>query len=62
MLTNLNANVTAGAPNSLVTGNTGSLPYSLTAASSCPTDGTDACIQLRLDAVGYAVNQLFITA
>jgi Flp pilus assembly protein TadG len=34
----------------------------LTAVSNCPTDGTDACIQLRLDAVGYAVNQLFITA
>ena len=33
-------------------------PYSLTAATSCPTDGTDACIQLRLDAVGYAVTQL----
>ena len=30
--------------------------------SSCDTDGTDACIQLRADAVGYAVNQLFITA
>jgi Flp pilus assembly protein TadG len=30
--------------------------------SSCSTDGTDGCIQLRADAVGYAVNQLFITA
>ena len=26
--------------------------------TSCPTTGTDACIQLRLDAVGMAVNQL----
>jgi Flp pilus assembly protein TadG len=34
----------------------------LSAVSSCPTDGTDACIQLRLDAVGYAVSQLFQTA
>jgi Flp pilus assembly protein TadG len=51
-----------GSPNSLITGNTASLPYSLGAATSCPTDGTDACIQLRLDAVGYAVNQLFQTA
>jgi hypothetical protein len=34
----------------------------LTAVSSCPTDGTDDCIQLRLDAVGYAVNQLFTVA
>src|SRR4029079_13273676 len=28
----------------------------------CDTDGTNACIQLRADAVGYAVTQLFITA
>jgi Flp pilus assembly protein TadG len=34
----------------------------LTAVTSCPTAGTDSCIQLRLDAVGYAVNQLFTTA
>ena len=34
----------------------------LTPVASCPTPGTDACIQLRLDAVGFAVNQLFITA
>jgi Flp pilus assembly protein TadG len=31
----------------------------LTAVSNCPTAGTDDCIQLRLDAVGYALNQLF---
>ncbi len=30
--------------------------------SSCPTAGTDACIQLRLDAVGMAVNQLLALA
>src|SRR4029077_788291 len=60
--TNRNANVTPGSPNSLVTGNVNSLPYSLTAATSCPTDGTDACIQLRADAVGYAVNQMFAQA
>lgn len=62
MLTYLNATVTAGAPNSLLTGNSKSLPYSLTAAASCPTEGTDACIQLRADAVGYATNQLISTA
>jgi Flp pilus assembly protein TadG len=53
-------------PNSMLSG----LPASLNtdarsgipAVSSCPTDGTDACIQLRADAVGYAVNQLFVTA
>jgi Flp pilus assembly protein TadG len=62
MLLNLNTAVTPGSPNSLLTGNPSSLPYSLPAATSCPTDGTDACIQLRLDAVGYAVNQLLATA
>jgi Flp pilus assembly protein TadG len=30
--------------------------------TSCPTAGTDSCIQLRLDAVGYAVTQLLQTA
>lgn len=34
----------------------------LTAATSCSTPGTDGCIQLRADAVGYAVTQLFIKA
>jgi hypothetical protein len=62
MLADLNNTVTPGANNSLITGNPKSKPYSLTAVPSCPTDGTDNCIQLRLDAVGYAVNQLFITA
>jgi Flp pilus assembly protein TadG len=33
-----------------------------TPVTSCPTDGTSSCIQLRADAVGYAVTQLFITA
>ncbi len=65
MLAGLNTNVPTGTtnpPNSLIAGNTSSLPYSLPAVTSCPTDGTDACIQLRADAVGYAVNQLFVTA
>jgi Flp pilus assembly protein TadG len=55
-----------GFPDSMISGLPSSLntdpTYGLPAVSSCPTDGTDACIQLRLDAVGYAVNQLFITA
>jgi Flp pilus assembly protein TadG len=33
-----------------------------TQVSSCPTPGTTSCIQLRLDAVGYAVTQLLSTA
>jgi Flp pilus assembly protein TadG len=46
--------IVAGLPNSLYD--------NLATVANCPTDGTDSCIQLRLDAVGYAVNQLFITA
>jgi Flp pilus assembly protein TadG len=60
MLSNLNNSLSG--PNSLIAGNSNSLSYSLTAATSCPTDGTDACIQLRLDAVGYAVTQLLSLA
>jgi Flp pilus assembly protein TadG len=33
-----------------------------TQVTSCSTPGTTACIQLRADAVGYAVNQLLSTA
>jgi Flp pilus assembly protein TadG len=33
-----------------------------TQVTSCPTPGTTSCIQLRADAVGYAVNQLLSTA
>jgi hypothetical protein len=43
-------------PSSVVSG----LPnLPLTAVTNCPTTGSDNCIQLRLDAVGYAVTQLF---
>jgi hypothetical protein len=55
-----------GLPNSMISGLPNSLssgdPNRLAAVSSCPADGTANCIQLRADAVGYAVNQLFITA
>ncbi|MGH6715391.1 MAG: TadE/TadG family type IV pilus assembly protein [Bradyrhizobium sp.] len=60
MLPNLNNSLSG--PNSLITGNSASTTWSLPAVSNCPTPGTDSCIQLRLDAVGYAVNQLFQTA
>ena len=49
-------------PNSIISGLPDSLYSTLSAVSSCPADGTDSCIQLRADAVGYAVTQLFITA
>jgi Flp pilus assembly protein TadG len=55
-----------GLPNSMVSGLPNSLntdpTWGLPAVANCPTPGTDSCIQLRLDAVGYAVNQLFVTA
>jgi Flp pilus assembly protein TadG len=55
-----------GFPVSMISGLPGSLntdpTYGLAAVSSCPTAGTDSCIQLRLDAVGYAVSQLLTTA
>jgi Flp pilus assembly protein TadG len=55
MLSGVTSSLT-GTPNSLITGNTASLSNSLTPVSSCPTAGTDACIQLRADAVGMALN------
>jgi Flp pilus assembly protein TadG len=61
MLSNVTSNVTAGSPNSLLTGNTKSTANSLTAVTSCPTAGTDACIQLRADAVGTALNATVAT-
>jgi hypothetical protein len=48
----------SGLPGSLNT----DTKYGLPAVAACPTDGTDDCIQLRLDAVGYAVNELFKSA
>jgi Flp pilus assembly protein TadG len=44
----LSSSMVSGLPNSLYT--------ALPPVSSCPTAGTDACIQLRLDAVGFALN------
>jgi Flp pilus assembly protein TadG len=55
-----------GFPTTMISGLPASLntdpKWGLSPVSSCPTAGTDACIQLRLDAVGYAVNQLLTTA
>jgi Flp pilus assembly protein TadG len=54
ILANLTSSLTGA--NSLLTGNSKSVSNSLTAVTSCPTAGTDACIQLRADAVGMALN------
>src|SRR4051812_42106223 len=45
-------------PNSIVSGLPNSLYSALTPVSNCASPGTDSCIQLRLDAVGNAVNQM----
>jgi len=36
--------------------------WSNTPVTNCPTPGATSCIQLRADAVGYAVNELLATA
>jgi Flp pilus assembly protein TadG len=43
-------------PPAMVPGLPNSLFNSLTPVTSCPTAGTDNCIQLRADAVGFALN------
>jgi Flp pilus assembly protein TadG len=52
------SNMVSGLPGSLNTDPT----RGLTAVTSCPTAGSDNCIQLRLDAVGMAVSQLLALA
>lgn len=49
-------------PSSMVSGLPNSLYNTLTPVSNCPSAGTDSCIQLRLDAVAIAVNQLLSAA
>ncbi len=44
------------------TTNGSNVNWSNTQVSSCPTAGTTSCIQLRADAVGYAVTQLLSVA
>lgn len=43
-------------PPAMVSGLPNSLYAALPPVTSCPIAGTDACIQLRLDAVGFALN------
>jgi Flp pilus assembly protein TadG len=46
--------------NNVTNGN--SVNWNATPVTSCPTSGTTSCIQLRADAVGYAVTTLLSTA
>jgi Flp pilus assembly protein TadG len=50
------------AANTTNTQNGNNVNWANTQVTSCPTPGTNACIQLRADAVGYAVNLLLATA
>ena len=50
----------AAGTNNITNGN--SVNWSNTAVSTCSTAGTTSCIQLRADAVGYAVNSLLSQA
>jgi Flp pilus assembly protein TadG len=43
-------------PSTMVSGLPNSLYTALPPVTFCPTEGTDNCIQLRLDAVGFALN------
>jgi Flp pilus assembly protein TadG len=54
-----NEMITSGLPDSLLAGNAKSVPSSLSKVDSCPDPGRSDCIQLRADAVGYAVTELF---
>jgi hypothetical protein len=49
-------------PTSMLAGLPNSLYSAVSSVTSCATDNTDACIQLRADAVGDAVTKLFIKA
>ena len=62
MLPDMNNTVTPGANNSLIKGNTKSRSGQPDGGYVLPVRRFHDCIQLRLDAVGYAVTQLFITA
>jgi Flp pilus assembly protein TadG len=62
LITRLGTTPTSFTPNTNNATNGNHVNWSNTPVTNCPTDGTNACIQLRADAVGYAVNQLLSTA
>jgi len=61
-ITRLGTTPTSFVANTNNTTNGNSVNWSNSPAISCSTPGTTSCIQLRADAVGYAVNQLLTTA
>ena len=62
IISRLGTTPTSFASGTTNTTNGSSVNWRNTPVSSCSTAGTTSCIQLRADAVGYAVNQLLTTA
>jgi Flp pilus assembly protein TadG len=62
IITRLGTTPTSFAANTNNTTNGNNVNWSNTQVTSCPVAGTTSCIQLRADAVGYAVTQLLSTA
>jgi Flp pilus assembly protein TadG len=62
IISRLGTTPTSFAANTNNTTNGNNVNWSNTQVTSCPVAGTTSCIQLRADAVGYAVTQLLSTA
>jgi Flp pilus assembly protein TadG len=62
IISRLGTTPTSFASGTTNTTNGSSVNWTNPRVSSCSTAGTTSCIQLRADAVGYAVNQLLTTA
>lgn len=62
IISRLGTSPTSFAAGTTNTNNGNSVNWNNTQVSSCPTAGTSSCIQLRADAVGYAVSELLTTA
>jgi Flp pilus assembly protein TadG len=62
IISRLGTTPTSFASGTTNTTNGNNVNWSNTPVTNCPSPGTTSCIQLRADAVGYAVNQLLLTA
>jgi len=62
LISRLGTTPTSFASNTNNTTNGGSVNWNASPVTSCPSPGTTSCIQLRADAVGYAVTTLLSTA
>jgi Flp pilus assembly protein TadG len=62
LISRLGTTPTSFASNTNNSTNGGSVNWNASPVTSCPSPGTTSCIQLRADAVGYAVTTLLSTA